>query len=88
LESKGKPCDYYLRERNTVNKAYKYYHPEREPSEQMARTSILVDAGGDPEEISNVPGMERLRTIAGRSEEERFWFVPEELRDEVNMLLR
>ena len=87
LKAKEMPMEFYFKSGNTIAKAYDYYSPEKESSEQLATTSILISRNGKFEEISRLPNMNRLHAVAGQRDKEEFVFVPGELRDEIQEIV-
>lgn len=58
------------------------YFPEKESDEQSVRNAIRVlpSDGGKPVEISQLPGMKRLRAVTQKTPDQRRYYVPKEAR--------
>jgi hypothetical protein len=89
LQAAGLAPAYYFREAELKSKTYDSYHPEKETSEQTAGNAILIeDSDGKVAEISSLPGMERLKAVTDKRERRRFFYVPDEHRDNVRRQLQ
>jgi len=88
LKNRGYDPEYYLLESISAAKAYDFYHIEKEPGEQTAKNTIFVlDKDDTPVEISSIPEMKRLKIMAGEREVRKFYYVPDECRDQVRRIL-
>jgi uncharacterized protein len=88
LADAGFEPDYYFLENSMVAEAYKPYQFEKDPEEQSAANCIFVRTDNQGvKEISNMPGMRRVRDVAGAPEQSHFYYVPEACREDVRAVL-
>ncbi len=88
LEAADLDPESYFLEVDLNSSTYDSYHPEKEPSERTAANSILIEQpGSGVADISSLSGMERLRAVTGIGERRRYFYVPEEHRDEARRIL-
>lgn len=88
LEAAGLDSAYYFREAALKSSIYDSYHPEKDPDEQTADNSILIQQPNNKvAEISTLPGMERLRAVTNKPERRLYFYVPDEHRARARLML-
>jgi uncharacterized protein len=92
LASKRKDPDYYFIEEDTGIPPYKPYSSASSGEEQTSVNSIVLFdqrwSGTGFLEITEVPGLERLRAITGTTSSVLRYYFPEEYQVEIKKLLR
>jgi HD superfamily phosphohydrolase len=92
LENKGKNPHYYFIEEDTGIPPYKPYSSASSGEEQTSVNSIVLFdsrwSGTGFLEITEVPGLSRLRAITGTTSSVLRYYFPEEHQEEIKKLLR